>query len=84
MWLAKTLLTATRYIGLRTELCVIISRALWYSTVVFACAIGNNFEQLQVGDQDSVGSKGIVLSEGQRQRLVNSLKLLRCLNSNPS
>ncbi|KAI9744668.1 MAG: hypothetical protein M1818_002197 [Claussenomyces sp. TS43310] len=41
----------------------------WYTTVLYACALEKDLEQLLAGDQSMVGSKGIALSGGQRQRL---------------
>lgn len=49
----------------------------WYSTVVHACALIEDFRQLSQGDQTTIGSKGISLSGGQSQRIV-SFYLLPC------
>lgn len=45
----------------------------WYVTVLSACALRKDLEQLPDGDRTIVGSKGIALSGGQRQRLVRQL-----------
>jgi ATP-binding cassette, subfamily C (CFTR/MRP), member 1 len=43
---------------------------LWYSTVVHACALDTDIQQFPRGDASLIGSKGISLSEGQKQRLA--------------
>jgi ABC-type multidrug transport system fused ATPase/permease subunit len=45
----------------------------WYSTVVRACVLLEDFRQLPRGDQTLIGSKGIALSGGQSQRIVSHL-----------
>lgn len=47
----------------------------WYKTVLHACALDRDFQQLRDGDQSLVGSKGLTLSGGQRHRVVSD----RCL-----
>ncbi|KAH8693924.1 ABC transporter [Talaromyces proteolyticus] len=42
----------------------------WYITVVEACGLQKDFEELANGDQTQVGSKGVSLSGGQKQRLT--------------
>ena len=42
----------------------------WYKTVIRACALEEDIEQLNSGDQEDVGSRGATLSGGQRQRVV--------------
>ncbi|KFA71226.1 hypothetical protein S40288_03837 [Stachybotrys chartarum IBT 40288] len=42
----------------------------WYQRVVEACALTQDFSQLPRGDLTSIGSKGIVLSGGQSQRIA--------------
>ncbi|KAI9928790.1 hypothetical protein MW887_002008 [Aspergillus wentii] len=42
----------------------------WYSTVLHACALQKDFEQLPRGDQTTIGSKGMALSGGQSQRIA--------------
>lgn len=44
----------------------------WYTTVIQACALEQDLEQLPNGDLSSVGSGGISLSRGQKQRVVSS------------
>lgn len=44
---------------------------VWYATVIHACALEKDLEQLPAGDQSMIGSKGIAISGGQRQRLVS-------------
>ena len=44
----------------------------WYSTVLRACALFEDLNQLSMGDQTAIGSKGISLSGGQSQRIVRS------------
>jgi ABC-type multidrug transport system fused ATPase/permease subunit len=45
--------------------------AEWYETVIKACALDQDFEQLPDGDSVLVGSKGQALSGGQKQRIVS-------------
>jgi ATP-binding cassette subfamily C (CFTR/MRP) protein 1 len=45
--------------------------ARWYETVINACALDIDFEQLQMGDLSLIGSKGLTLSGGQKQRVVS-------------
>lgn len=42
----------------------------WYQRVVKACALEQDFDQLAKGDRTVIGSRGIVLSGGQSQRIV--------------
>jgi ATP-binding cassette, subfamily C (CFTR/MRP), member 1 len=42
----------------------------WYRTILDACALEKDLEQLPDADHTMIGSKGIQLSGGQRQRLV--------------
>lgn len=42
----------------------------WYSTVVEACALDEDLQQLPLADQTRIGSKGVALSGGQCQRLA--------------
>jgi ABC-type multidrug transport system fused ATPase/permease subunit len=44
----------------------------WYASVVRACALVQDFEQLPRGDETVIGSKGIALSGGQSQRIVGT------------
>lgn len=43
----------------------------WYNTVVQACALDQDFQQLSSKDETIIGSKGIALSGGQSQRIVS-------------
>jgi ATP-binding cassette subfamily C (CFTR/MRP) protein 1 len=43
----------------------------WYSTVLNACVLIEDLQQLSRGDQTTIGSKGISLSGGQSQRIVS-------------
>lgn len=45
----------------------------WYASVVHACGLVQDFEQLPRGDETVIGSKGIALSGGQSQRIVGSV-----------
>lgn len=45
----------------------------WYATVLRACALDEDLQQLPRGDQTIVGSKGVALSGGQSQRVVRSI-----------
>ncbi|GAT29334.1 ABC multidrug transporter [Aspergillus luchuensis] len=42
----------------------------WYKSVIYACALAEDFEQLPRGDQTVIGSKGVALSGGQSQRIA--------------
>jgi ATP-binding cassette subfamily C (CFTR/MRP) protein 1 len=42
----------------------------WYKTVIHACGLEDDIEQLSGGDSMAVGSRGSSLSGGQRQRVV--------------
>ncbi|KAL4914137.1 P-loop containing nucleoside triphosphate hydrolase protein [Aspergillus aurantiobrunneus] len=42
----------------------------WYMSVINACALAKDFEQLPRGDKTIIGSKGISLSGGQSQRIA--------------
>ena len=44
----------------------------WYRTVIAACALGPDLEELTNGDQSWTGSGGARLSGGQRIRIVSS------------
>jgi ABC-type multidrug transport system fused ATPase/permease subunit len=46
----------------------------WYQQVLEACALKQDLAQLPKGDLTSIGSKGIVLSGGQSQRIVSSIR----------
>lgn len=42
----------------------------WYGTVLKACCLDTDLQQLPSGDQSIVGSNGVNLSGGQRQRIA--------------
>ena len=42
----------------------------WYSAVVKACALEEDFSHFPYGDQSVIGSKGVALSGGQSQRIA--------------
>ena len=42
----------------------------WYKTVLEACALQKDLEDMPDGDQTLIGSRGLALSGGQRQRIV--------------
>lgn len=44
----------------------------WYRRIIKACALERDIAMWPQGDQTSVGSKGISISGGQKQRLVSS------------
>ncbi|XP_064091164.1 LOW QUALITY PROTEIN: multidrug resistance-associated protein 1-like [Macrobrachium nipponense] len=41
----------------------------WYTSVVMACALSEDFDTFVAGDQTEIGDKGVNLSGGQRQRV---------------
>ncbi|KAL0929800.1 ABC multidrug transporter [Colletotrichum truncatum] len=41
----------------------------WYSTVIDACALARDLDELPSGDQTMIGTNGLSLSGGQKQRL---------------
>jgi ATP-binding cassette subfamily C (CFTR/MRP) protein 1 len=41
----------------------------WYETVVNACALKKDLEDLPVGDQTILGSRGVAVSGGQNSEL---------------
>ena len=41
----------------------------WYNTVVRACALDEDLQQMPLSDHTRIGSKGVALSGGQSQRL---------------
>ena len=41
----------------------------WYNTVVWSCGLLRDFTEMKKGDRTSVGSKGISLSGGQKNRI---------------
>jgi ATP-binding cassette, subfamily C (CFTR/MRP), member 1 len=47
----------------------------WYNSVVWACALDVDLQQMSNGDATIVGSKGVMLSGGQKQRLVSTLSI---------
>ena len=51
----------------------------WYNTVVQACALDVDLQQMADGDETFVGNKGFKLSGGQKQRLVSLNVLTRGL-----
>ncbi|KAE9374390.1 putative multidrug resistance protein [Stipitochalara longipes BDJ] len=51
----------------------------WYKTVIYACGLEEDIEQLSGGDSKAVGSRGATLSGGQRQRVA----LARAVYSRP-
>lgn len=46
--------------------------AEWYRRIIHSCALERDIAMWPQGDQTSVGSKGISISGGQKQRLVSS------------
>jgi ATP-binding cassette subfamily C (CFTR/MRP) protein 1 len=44
--------------------------SIWYNTVVNACALSIDIARFPVGEQTTVGNKGMSLSGGQKQRLA--------------
>lgn len=44
----------------------------WYDEVVHACALDEDIRSLADGSSTELGSRGIALSEGQKQRLVDT------------
>jgi ATP-binding cassette subfamily C (CFTR/MRP) protein 1 len=47
----------------------------WYNTVVSACALDRDFTQFPRGDMSMIGSQGIILSGGQKTRVVSECLL---------
>lgn len=42
----------------------------WYSSVIWSCALNQDLEELRKGDATLIGSKGISLSGGQKNRIA--------------
>lgn len=42
----------------------------WYQAVIQACNLDKDFKSLPAGDRSSIGTKGMLLSGGQRHRVV--------------
>lgn len=42
----------------------------WYNSVTWSCALNQDFEDLRKGDNTLIGSKGISLSGGQKNRIA--------------
>lgn len=53
----------------------------WYQQVLDACALRQDLTQLPRGDLTTIGSKGIVLSGGQSQRVVRDCIFPFCIRS---
>jgi ABC-type bacteriocin/lantibiotic exporter with double-glycine peptidase domain len=49
----------------------------WYKTVIRACGLEEDIEQLSCGDLEAIGSRGTTLSGGQRQRVVCGQNFIR-------
>jgi ATP-binding cassette subfamily C (CFTR/MRP) protein 1 len=49
----------------------------WYNTVVRACALSADFQELPDGDQTKTGTRGSRLSGGQQKRIVSSKGFVR-------
>lgn len=47
----------------------------WYRTVIHACGLEEDIEQLSGGDSEALGSRGSTLSGGQKQRVVCTKEL---------
>lgn len=54
----------------------------WYETVIRACALERDLQQLRDGDESIVGSKGLTLSGGQKQRVVGTFHFFLWYASN--
>ena len=47
----------------------------WYHKIIGICELDSDFSQMPNSDQSAVGSRGIVLSGGQKHRVVGDLVL---------
>jgi ABC-type multidrug transport system fused ATPase/permease subunit len=56
--------------------------ARWYNTVIRACSLVTDFEELPDGDQTMTGTRGSRLSGGQQMRVVSNLRLERVTMEN--
>jgi ATP-binding cassette subfamily C (CFTR/MRP) protein 1 len=53
----------------------------WYATVVHACVLEQDLKTFDLGDQIQIGSKGLNISGGQKQRLASAFQTphqMRC------
>lgn len=54
----------------------------WYRTVVHACALDQDLQQLPDSDRTIIGSRGVTLSGGQKQRVVRIFSALQSVANN--
>jgi ATP-binding cassette subfamily C (CFTR/MRP) protein 1 len=53
----------------------------WYQNIVHICALKEDFESMSQNDLTILGSRGVVLSGGQKHRVVSELNRTDCLET---
>jgi ATP-binding cassette, subfamily C (CFTR/MRP), member 1 len=46
----------------------------WYRIIIDLCELGRDFSQMPLGDSTVIGSRGLILSGGQKHRIVSGIQ----------